>query len=162
MIARYLRRAVADGHDLEARQELLWAAHMAGLAFGTTGLGVAHAVAHALSARIGAPHGVALAVLLPHVLEFNASACIDTYARAASALGSVTHSTDAAVQVSATLDAVRSLASEVGMPSTLGALGLIPGQISAIVEDALADEVMANTPRLPTAGELQALLERAL
>ena len=83
MVARWLPVAVADGGDLEARSQMLLAAHMAGLAFGTTGLGLCHAIGHALSARLGVAHGAALAAALPHVLAFNAPGVPETDAEVA-------------------------------------------------------------------------------
>lgn len=162
MVSRFLPRAVVDGQDLEARSQMLLAAHMAGLAFATTGLGLAHAVAHALSARIGAAHGVVLSVLLPHVLAFNLPARAETYARVAPALGVRGAEADGLGAAPAAVDAVRRLASDLGMPDSLRDLGLTEGLIPVVVEDALADEVVLNTPRRPTDDELRALLEGAL
>jgi alcohol dehydrogenase len=162
MVFRYLPRAVADGEDLEARSQLLLAAHIVGLAFATTGLGMGHGMAHALSARIGAPHGVALAVLLDRVLAFNLPVRREVYARVALALGVGRTEWDEQTNAAAAVVAVRELAREVGMPGSLGALGLEEQQIPQIVEDALSDEVMANTPRTPTRDEMQAVLQAAL
>ncbi len=162
MVFVHLPRAVADGTDIEARSNVLLAAHMAGLAFATTGLGMAHAAAHALSARIGAPHGVALAVLLDHVLTFNVPARAETYARAALAIGAGDSRAGQEANAAALIAAVRDLSRSVGMPASLTDLGLEERLIPQIVEDALNDEVMANTPRTPTPEELQAVLVEAL
>jgi alcohol dehydrogenase len=162
MVVRYLPRAVADGNDLEARSNLLLAAHIVGLAFATTGLGMAHGLAHALGARVGAPHGMALAVLLPEVLTFNLPVCRSVYARAAFALGVGRTDRGDELNAAACIDAVRTLVSTLGLPASLRALGLTEHSIPQIVQDALDDEVMANTPRLPTADELRSLLHRCL
>jgi alcohol dehydrogenase class IV len=130
---------------------MLLAAHMAGLAFGTTGLGMCHAIGHALSARLGVPHGVALAVALPHVLAYNAPAVAEIDAEVAKATAAATAGAAAAA-----------VAIEVGLPQRLSELGCTPELIGVLVEDALADEVILNTPRTPTAEELTALLRSAL
>jgi alcohol dehydrogenase class IV len=130
---------------------MLLAAHMAGLAFATTGLGLCHAIGHALGARLGTAHGVALAVALPHVLAFNRRAVPEVDAEVASALGAVTASHGAAA-----------LAVRLGLPRTLTELGCRPELIPTLVEDALADDVILNTPRLPTPAELTSLLEAAM
>ena len=161
MVARYLPRAVADGQDLEARSQLLLAAQMTGLAFSTTGLGLAHAVAHGLSARMGAVHGVALAVLLPHVLSFNLPVRTEAYARVSWALGVSGPEGDDQADAEGAVDAVRRLAQDVGMPGTLQELGCAEAMFPALIEAALADEVMENTPRLPNADELRAVLRAA-
>jgi alcohol dehydrogenase len=162
MVFRYLPTATADGEDLEARSQLLLAAHIVGLAFATTGLGMAHGLAHALSARIAAPHGVALSVLLDHILSFNLPVRTDVYARVALSLGVGSGEQDERINAAAFVAAVRDLAREVGMPSTLRELGLEGTMIPQIVQDALQDEVMVNTPRTPTEVEMREVLEAAL
>ena len=148
LVRRWLPGAVADGRDLEARSQMLLAAHMAGLAFATTGLGLCHAIGHALSARLGTAHGVALAVALPHVLAFNAPAVAEIDAEVAAAMSAPTAS-----------DAAAALSRELRLPSRLGELGATAGLIPTLVHDALEDEVILNTPRMPSADELAALLE---
>jgi len=162
MVAQYLPRAVTDGRDLEARSQLLLAANMAGRAFGSTGLGLAHALGHALSARLGAPHGVVLAILLPHVLAFNLPVCEGVYARLAGALDVDDPGMDQAVRAQASIEAVRRLAAQVGIPRSLGELGCTESHLEGIATDALADEVLSNTPRPPTHDDLITLLRAAL
>lgn len=162
MVFRYLPRVTADGEDLEARSQLLLAAHIVGLAFATTGLGMGHGLAHALSARVGAPHGVALAVLLDHVLAFNLPVRSEVYARIALSLGVAGPDQDEQTQATAAVAAVRQLARDVGLSGSLRELGLQERFIPQIIEDALSDEVMANTPRTPTEDQLRAVLQAAL
>jgi alcohol dehydrogenase len=162
MVFRYLPRATADGEDLEARSQLLLAAHIVGLAFATTGLGMAHGMAHALSARIGAPHGVALAVLLDRVLSYNLPVRTEIYARVALSMGCGRGEQDERTNAAAFVAAVHDLARRVGMPGSLRELGLEEGMLPQIVRDALEDEVMANTPRTPTEEEMLGLLKSAL
>ena len=150
-VSRWLPAAVANGQDLEARSRLLLAAHMAGLAFASTGLGLCHAVGHALSARLGVAHGVALAVVVPHVLAFNRPAVAELDAEVAAAMSG----TSAAAAASA-------LSERLGLPRTLADLGCTSELIPALVQDALADDVILNAPRPPSAEELTALLEAAL
>jgi len=161
-VAQYLPRAVSNGRDLEARSQLLLAANMAGRAFGTTGLGLAHALGHALSARVGAPHGVVLAILLPHVLSFNLPVCEGVYARLATALNVDDSGMDQAARAQACIEAVRRLAVQVGIPSSLSELGCTEAHLAMIATDALSDEVLSNTPRPPTRDDLIALLRAAL
>ena len=87
MIAVHLPRAYADGQDLAARSQMLLAAHMAGIGMATTGLGLCHAIGHALGGRFDIAHGVALTMLLPQVLRFNAGVCAERLADVAVALG---------------------------------------------------------------------------
>ncbi|MBV9280221.1 MAG: iron-containing alcohol dehydrogenase [Chloroflexi bacterium] len=162
MVARFLPRAVADGADLEARSQMLLAAHMAGLGFATTGLGLGHAIAHALSARLGAAHGVALAAVLPHVLQFNLPVRTATYAQVAAALNLDGVTARDESRANLTVDAIRRLLIDLGMPGSLREIGCTATLIPQLVRDALADDVIANTPRLPMEEELEALLRAAL
>lgn len=75
LIGRYLRRAVANGKDEEAREQMAYAQFLAGMAFNNASLGYVHAMAHQLGGFYDLPHGVCNAVLLPHVQAFNASGC---------------------------------------------------------------------------------------
>jgi alcohol dehydrogenase class IV len=162
MVARSLPATLADGGNVIARGDMLIAAHLAGLAFATTGLGVAHALAHSLSARIGAAHGVALSVLLPHVLAFNLPVRREVYADLAGLLEANSGAWSEAVRAGATIEAVRQLGVSSGLPQHLRELGVTEMHIPQIVEDALIDSVITNTPREPVAPELAELLEAAL
>jgi alcohol dehydrogenase class IV len=161
MVAEYLPRAWADGDDIEARAQMLLAAHMAGLAFATTGLGLGHAIAHALGAHIGATHGVALAVVLPHVLRFNLPDRWGTYARAARSLHVSASPGYEREDAEAAIARVRGLALDLDMPRALGELGLESRMIPRVIPDILGDEVIANAPRIPSAAELEELLQAA-
>jgi alcohol dehydrogenase len=161
MIAVHLPRAHADGGDLEARSQMLLAAHMAGIAMATTGLGLCHAVGHALGGRFDIAHGVALTAVLPQVLRFNAPACVQRLADAAAALGAGDPARDSAWNAGAAIEAVADLADRLGMPRHVADLGVSRADFDQIAADALDDEVLANTPRPPTATDIRALLHTA-
>lgn len=150
MVHRWLPVAVETGDDMEARAQMLLAAHLAGLAFANTGLGLAHALGHTLSALLGTAHGVALAVVLPSVMEFNTASRSAELAEAGAALGGDP------------VDRVRALAARVGMPSTLGKLGLTESMIPSLVRGALDDVVLSNNPVQPGPEELTALVRSLL
>jgi len=158
MIAVYLPRAHADGQDLEARSQMLLAAHMAGIGMATTGLGLCHAVGHALGGRFGIAHGVALTVVLPQVLRFNAEACAERLADVAAALGVGDAARSSAGNAEAAIEAVAGLAGRVGMTRRLAGLGVTGADFGQIAADALDDEVLANTPRQPTAADIHSIL----
>ena len=158
MIAVHLPRAYADGRDLEARSHMLLAAHMAGIGMATTGLGLCHAVGHALGGRFGIAHGVALTATLPQVLRFNAGVCAERLADVAAALGVADTARPSAWNADAAIDAVAGLAERVGMTQRLADLGITGADFGQIAADALDDEVLANTPRPPTAADIRAIL----
>lgn len=144
-----LPAVVRDGADLEGRSAMLMAAHLAGLAFATTGLGTAHALGHALSARHGVAHGIALAAVLPGVVRLNERARPHETARMAAAAG---------LQDEPLADAVSRLREEIGLTGSLADLGVGPADLDALADVALADEVLANAPRRPGRAELLGLL----
>jgi alcohol dehydrogenase len=161
MVVAYLPRAVADGADREARSQMLLAAHLAGAAMASTGLGVCHAIGHALGSRFGIAHGAALSVVLPQVLRFNLAACQDRLADVAFALGAGDTGRDQAGNAEAAIDAVTALRDLVGMTGTLAAFGIRATDYARISADALDDEVLANTPRMPDAAGIAAILTAA-
>jgi alcohol dehydrogenase len=161
MVSAYLLRAVADGADREARSQMLLAAHLAGAAMATTGLGVCHAIAHSLGGRFGIPHGAALSVVLPQVLGFNLAARQDRLADVAFAMGVGDTGAGQAANAGNAIDAVAALRDRVGMTGTLAAFGIGPRDYAQISADALDDEVLDNTPRMPDAADIAAILTAA-
>jgi alcohol dehydrogenase class IV len=161
MVSAYLPRAVADGADREARSQMLLAAHLAGAAMASTGLGVCHAIGHSLGSRFGISHGAALSVVLPQVLGFNLAACQDRLADVAFALGVGDTGAGQAANAEAAIDAVTGLRDRVGLAGRLAAFGIGAGDYAQISADALDDEVLDNTPRIPDAADIAAILTAA-
>src|SRR5215471_8717895 len=161
MVSAYLPRAVADGADREARAQMLLAAHLAGAAMASTGLGICHAIGHSLGSRFGIPHGAALSVVLPQVLGFNLAACQDRLADVAFALGAEDTGAGQARNAEAAIDAVAALRDRVSMTGALAAFGIGPADYAQISADALDDEVLDNTPRMPGAADIAAILTAA-
>jgi alcohol dehydrogenase len=161
MIAIHLPRAHADGQDLEARSQMLLAAHMAGIGMATTGLGLCHAIGHALGGRFDIAHGVALTMLLPHVLRFNAQVCGERLADVAFALGVADPGRASDWNADAAIDAIAGLAGRLGLTQRLDDLGIAGPDSDQIAADALDDEVLANTPRPPAAADIHSILHAA-
>ncbi len=151
MVGGFLERAVVDGADLEARGQLLLAAHLAGRALTLSGLGLVHGIAHTLTGLTGAAHGLALSAVLDTVMEASAPAAGEPYRDVARSLR-VAESTGAAV------DACRELAERVGARRTLSELGATEAMVPELAEGALADVVSRNAPWLPRPEELTDLL----
>jgi alcohol dehydrogenase len=158
MIAGHLPQAHADGHDLEARSQMLLAAHMAGIGMATTGLGLCHAIGHSLGGRFDIAHGVALTMLLPHVLRFNAEVSGERLADVAFALGVGEPGGDARRNADAAIDAIAGLAGRLSLTQRLADLEITGADFDQITADALDDEVLANTPRPPAAADIHAIL----
>ncbi|MBA2515461.1 MAG: iron-containing alcohol dehydrogenase [Solirubrobacterales bacterium] len=154
LVVTHLPAVVVDGRDVAGRSAMLLAAHLAGLAFATTGLGTAHAIGHALSARYGTAHGIALAAVLPLVVGFNARERVAETVRIAEAAG-VTGGAGGVQQ------AVSALQEGMGLRPNLRELGVLHSELPAIADAALVDEVVRNAPRVPTRIELVRMLDAA-
>jgi alcohol dehydrogenase len=159
MVYAHLPRAVSEGTDLEARAQMLVAAHVAGMAFSSSGLGVCHALGHPLSARFDAAHGQALATLLPHVLRFHADICEGKLVQVALAFGVYDLGAAAADNAQRAISAVEALSAEVGTNQPGSELGITDAMIPTLVEDALADPLILTTPK-PVTPEILAEIYR--
>jgi alcohol dehydrogenase len=158
MVSEYLPRAWADGSDLEARGQMLLAAHMAGLAMATTGLGACHAIGHSLGGRFDVPHGVALAMVLPGVLSFSRLVSAERLADLSFALGAGSTAASVEENAVAAVDAVAELRRSVGMNHRLSDYSIDSAAFAQIAADALDDEVLANAPLKPTANDVARML----
>ena len=137
---------------------MLLAAHMAGVGMATTGLGLCHAIGHAIGGRFGIAHGVALTAVLPQVLRFSVPACAGRLADVAFALGAGDAARDTGWNAGAAVGAVAGLAGRVGLTQRLAGLGITRAHFGRIAADALDDEVLASTPRQPTAADIRSIL----
>jgi alcohol dehydrogenase len=158
-VGEWLRRAVDYGSDLEARSAMLMASHLAGLGQASgTGVGLVHALGHALGTRGRLPHGLALAVVLPEVLSFYRGIRNRELALVGVALAVASPTDDAGTAAEAAIGAVRGLCGDVGLRPGLGSLGFDDAGLDQVVEDALADPAIRNSPRMPTRDEARAIL----
>ncbi len=159
MVARWLPVAVGDGGDVEARSQMLLAAHLAGLAFSSgTGLGLAHALAHSISARLDVAHGVALAAVLPQVMTFNLPTSTRELAFAALSLGVSDPDASEEANAHAAVAATETLVTAVMGRQSLAGFGVTADLLPSLVRDTIEDGVIANTPRMPSPEEVEGLL----
>ena len=161
MVAGNLARACADGSDLEARSQLLLASHMAGIGMATTGLGLVHAIGHALGGRYDIAHGTALAMVLAPALAFSAPATRGRLEALAFALGAGDHGRDSDWNAAASIDAVLALRAEIGLADRPARFGMSEADYPGLAAATLADEVLANAPRQPTAADVEQILAAA-
>ncbi|WP_289053810.1 iron-containing alcohol dehydrogenase [Carboxylicivirga marina] len=147
LISESLRDAVNDGSNLEARSKMAWAQFIAGQAFSNCGLGFVHSAAHQLGGLYNTPHGVANAVLLPHVERFNLSACPEKFAKIAEAMGVDTSAMTIDEAAEAALDAISQLSKDVGIPSGIKELGAKPEDFELMAKNALADVCTGGNPK---------------
>ena len=161
-IHNWLPAAVDRGEDLEARSRMLFASNLAGQAFATgTGLGLCHAIAHPLGARLGVPHGVAIAGVLPGVMDFNLPVSADKISQAAASVG-VTASSSREENAGAAVEAVKNLIIRVMGENVLSGVVMEGGMLDLVVRDCLGDPVISNTPRMPSFAQVQEILQSAV
>ncbi|HEX9033562.1 MAG TPA: iron-containing alcohol dehydrogenase [Streptosporangiaceae bacterium] len=161
MVRAYLTRSFLAGDDQEARAGMLLASHMAGIGMGTTGLGLVHAIGHAIGGRHDIAHGVTLAMVLPQVLRFSGDVCGERLAAIAFALGSGDTGKDSRWNAAAAIDAVTGLRAEIGLAVRPADYGIGADVYAAIAADALDDEVLVNAPRQPSAAQIEEILAAA-
>jgi alcohol dehydrogenase len=154
--ARY-ERVLSDPRDLEARGALLLGAHWAGAAIEASMLGATHACANPLTARYGTTHGVAIALLLPHVVRWNGALAGARYAELLAATGRRASEGDAASVLASRLEA---LAAAGDLPRGLRSIGVPEADLGALAAEAAAQWTGRYNPR-PFDGQAAQELYRA-
>ena len=161
LIARWLPAAVENGADTEAREGMAVAQYIAGMGFSNVGLGLVHGMAHPLGAFYDIPHGVANALLLPYVMQYNMESSLVKFGDVARAMGVDTAGMDTRQAAQAAVDAVRALAVRVGIPQRLSSLGVREEELPRLAASALADVCTPGNPRDTSAEEILALYREA-
>ncbi|CAI1787905.1 Alcohol dehydrogenase 2 [Serratia quinivorans] len=162
MIAESLRDAVADGSNMQARENMAYAQFLAGMAFNNASLGYVHAMAHQLGGFYDLPHGVCNAVLLPHVQEFNARVCAARLKDIAVAMGlDVKHLNDPQ-GAAACIAAIRLLAKDVGIPAGLLDLKVKEQDFDTLAANALKDACGFTNPIQATHEQIVAIFRAAM
>lgn len=155
IIASSLRGAVAG--TKEGRDGMALGQYVAGMGFSNVGLGIVHSMAHCLGAVYDTPHGVANAILLPTVMEYNAPVTGDKYKYIAAAMGveGVEQMTQEEYRKAA-CDAVRELSADVGIPKDLKEI-VNPADLDFLAESAYADACRPGNPRDTSPEEIKEL-----
>lgn len=150
LIAEWLRPAVANGCNIEARDKMAYAEYLAGMAFNNASLGYVHAMAHQLGGMYNLPHGVCNAILLPEVCVYNMIACPARYADIAAALGEDTTGLSEVEAADKAITSIRRMAKDVGIPRDLAVLGVKEGDLKTMAENAQKDACQLTNPRTAT------------
>jgi alcohol dehydrogenase len=153
LVARYLPRAVSDGSDTEARAGLLLAAHYGGICLGPVNTAAGHALAYPLGTRLKLPHGLANAIIFPHVLAFNASAAPEKTARIAALLG---------LDGNDLLASASAWCARLGVNMRLGAHGATEADLALwAIEAHGIRRLMDNNPRDMSVDDIHAIYQAA-
>lgn len=162
IIQQWLRQAVANGDNIEAREAMSYAQYLAGMAFNNASLGYVHAMAHQLGGFYNLPHGVCNAILLPHVCEFNLIACPERFADIAELLGVNTNGMTVMEAGYAGIDAIRELSADVGIPSGLTELGVKEEDLAIMATNAQNDACMLTNPRQASHAQVVEIFKSAM
>ena len=131
-----------------------------GMAFSNVGLGIAHSMAHTLGAVYDTPHGVACAMMLPIVMEYNQEATGEKYKFIAEAMGVDTTGMDQKAYRAAAVEAVRKLSADVGIPAKLPALK--EADLQFLAESAYADACRPGNPKDTSVDDLKELFRKIM
>ena len=145
IISRSLRKAVEN--DPQGREDMALGQYIAGMGFSNVGLGVVHGMAHPLGAFYDTPHGIANAVLLPYVMEYNAEYTGEKFKYIAEAMGVDTTGMSQAEYRAAAVNAVKQLSKDVGIPEKLHEIGVKEEDLQTLSESAFADVCTGGNPR---------------
>lgn len=160
LVWKSLRKAVANGHDMQARTDMCWAEYMAGYAFSNAGLGLVHAIAHQLGGFYHTPHGVANAIMLPHCMEFNRPYCAKRMAQIAAAFDIDIRSMSEEEASFAAVKAVKRLSRDINIPYLTDTEFRLE-DASMLAENALKDTSMLTNPVKPSKEQIVEALVKA-
>ena len=161
IISDNLRTATYEGGNMKAREQMALGQYVAGMAFSNVGLGCVHSMAHPLGARYDIAHGVANALLLPFVMEYNMPSCIVKYGRIAKAMGVDTTDMSAEDAAMAAVNAVKQLSIDLKIPQTLREIGIPEEALEQLANDAFNDVCTGGNPREITEADILELYKKA-
>jgi alcohol dehydrogenase len=155
LVGKFLRRAVKDGSDIEAREGMALAALLAGLAFSNVGVALVHAMEYPLGGAVHCSHGAGNGLLLPYVMRFNLAAKTKAFAEIAVLLGE-------AYDAEKAVAAVETLRNDIGIPQRLRDIGVKPEQLRGLAEKAAGiKRILRVNPRSVTVDDVEGTFKDA-
>jgi len=162
MITAYLRQAVYQGDEIEARSAMLKGSYLAGLGLAMSGVGAVHALAYPLGALFDIPHGMANALLLPYVMEYNFPGDMEKYAIISEVMEEKELDLSQRDTAAYAAQAVRELSRDIGIPQTLEQINIPEEAIPEMAEGAIkVDRPMMNNPRPMRIQDIEAIYRKA-
>ena len=162
LIAQYLPMAVADGRNLEARENMLLGSLLAGLGLANAGVTAVHALSYPLGAVYGIPHGLANALLLPYVMNFNCLGNPEKFGRVTELMGETVTGLSLRDKAKMAAETVHELMADIRLTAGLGDLGVEEQALEELAEKAMAlGRVLENNPRALTREDALAIYEEA-
>jgi alcohol dehydrogenase len=160
-VTEHLFPALDHPGDLQAREGLARASLQAGLAFTNALLGATHAISHQIGGLTDLPHGLLNAIMLPHVMEFNAPVAAERLVDVAAAMGVDTGLMNPYEAADAAIQTVRALSGKAGLPASLREIGVQMPQINEIARNALGDAYIVTNPRPVREEDARAICQAA-
>lgn len=161
LISENLRQAVAYGSNIEAREQMAYGSLLAGIAFNNAGLGYVHAMAHQLGGLYDMAHGVANAILLPHVARYNLISNPEKFAKMAEFLGENIEGLSIRDAADRAIHAIEQLSRDVNIPSSLKEMGVKKEDIERMAKMALEDGNALSNPIQGTEDDIKRIFESA-
>ena len=153
LIYKNLEKA-ANEKDMEAVEKIGYAQYIAGMGFSNVGLGIVHSMAHSLGAYFDTPHGVANALLLPHVLKFNGLVCPELFRNMGNAFGLDMENLTDKEAIDKVVEAIKDLSQRLGIPQTLKEIGVPEDMIPTLANQAINDACTPGNPRNVTVEDI--------
>jgi len=160
LIFKNLENAANEKDEISI-EKMAYAQYIAGMGFSNVGLGIVHSMAHSLGAFFDTPHGLANAILLPHVLRFNGEECPDLFRNMGRAFGLDMENLSDEEAVEKVANAVADLSKKVKIPQTLREIGIPEEMIPALANQAIDDPCTPGNPRDVTVDDLISIYKRA-
>lgn len=160
LIYKNLEKAANDKDEI-AIEKMAYAQYIAGMGFSNVGLGIVHSMAHSLGAFFDTPHGLANALLLPHILRFNGQICPELFKNMGRAFGLNMDNLTDEEAVDKVVESVKDLSKRLGIPQTLREIGIPSEMIPALANQAINDPCTPGNPREVTVEDIIALYNEA-
>lgn len=162
IVPKYLPRAVANGHDIGAREQTAYAQSLAGMAFNNAGLGYVHAIAHQFGGFYNFPHGVCNAILLPHVCQFNLISNVERYANIVTFLGENAEGLSDYDAAQVAIKTMVRFGQDLGIPAGFKEMGAKEEDIPTLAKNAMKDVSGLTNPCKPKLEEVEQIIENAM
>lgn len=162
LIAKSLRKAVAQGDNLEARYDMLLASTIAAMAFNPTRLGLAHALCMPLGGKFKVPHGIANAILLPQVMQFNLVGNLERFKEIAEIFGENTAGLPLREAAELSVKAIKKLNQDIGIPAGFSEYGVTENDLDYIAKEGMESGNVLVNPRKPTLEDLKEIVRQSI
>jgi len=162
LVGKFLRRAVADGSDMDAREGMALAALLAGMAFSNVGVALVHAMEYPVGGAVHCSHGAGNGLLLPYVMRFNLLAKTKAFAHIAHLLGENVIGSSEHAAAEKAVAAVETLRNDIGVPARLRDIGIKPEQLRSLAEKTFGiKRILRVNPRSVSVEEIEGIFKEA-